>query len=86
MSQWQILQPSITDLLPHEIFTGWFFSVWHWNMKQLTPMKGSPNAALSWALALWKDLFGVIAMSKEISSVMLFPYWYLLLFAVAGNH
>lgn len=32
------------------------------------------------------DLFGVIAMPREISSVMLFPYWYLLLFAVAGNH
>lgn len=39
-----------------------------------------------WLFEKKADLFGVIATSKEISSVMLFPYWYLLLFAVAGNH
>lgn len=58
----ELIHESVTNppTVYHWSIAKWGFhslilSVWHWNMKQLTPMKGSPNAVLSWALPLWRE-------------------------------
>lgn len=57
MNQLLIHQQFITELLvlSEWAFTYWFFLIWNQNMNQLTQMKGSPHAVLSWALPFCRE-------------------------------